>query len=77
MTIERTATETVIRIPSSQMTFEEVQDLLDYLLSQELKDKNETVLHVLKALDKHELKHLEEEFASYQILYPCHSNLPN
>lgn len=40
MVIERTATETVIRIPASMMTFMEVQDLLDYLFYREITAKS-------------------------------------
>lgn len=40
MTIERTQTETVIRIPASLMAYAEVQDLLDYLLFREIVAKS-------------------------------------
>jgi len=36
MVIERTSTETIIRIPTSMMTYMEIQDLLDYLFYREI-----------------------------------------
>lgn len=40
MVIERTGTETIIRIPTSMMTYLEVQDLLDYLFYKEVAFKS-------------------------------------
>lgn len=70
MVIERTQTETVIRIPTSLMTTAEVQDLLDYLLFREIaakskatrKDVNQLAKAVKKgqwAANKHRLAHHE------------------
>ena len=52
MVIERTSTETVIRIPTSMMTFMEVQDLLDYLFYREVTLKSKATQKDVNQLAK-------------------------
>jgi len=52
MIIERTQTETVIRIPTSMMTSLEVQDLLDYLFYREITAKSKATQKDVNRLAK-------------------------
>ena len=52
MVIERTNTETIIRIPTSMMTYLEVQDLLDYLFYKEITSKSKATRKDVNQLTK-------------------------
>ncbi len=52
MIIERTQTETVIRIPKSMMSSLEVQDLLDYLFYREITAKGKATQKDVNRLAK-------------------------
>lgn len=52
MVIERTSTETVIRIPTDMMTYMEVQDLLDYLFYRDITRKSKATLKDANRLAK-------------------------
>ena len=52
MLIERTKTETVIRIPTALMTSLEVQDLLDYLFYREITAKSQATRKQVNKLAK-------------------------
>ncbi len=52
MVIERTNTETIIRIPTSMMTYLEVQDLLDYLFYKEVTVKSKATRKDVNQLAK-------------------------
>lgn len=52
MIVERTETETIIRIPASLMTVLEVQDLLDYLFYREITLKSKATRKDVNQLAK-------------------------